>query len=161
MEGMLTTWFRKGLKLAEKLSRRVLMKPRADKTTSRAFDAISKLALSIRIWSNCSSTLSATSSYDMTKVNYDISIHNRKCHHFLTMQKYLTKNALTAVHDWCNISVKLTTKWKLQMPSVLWHCWLGGRKGIQPAKNEGDDGSGYWLVGCSGAQPDDRCVCLC
>lgn len=49
MEGMLTTWFRKGLKLAEKLSRRVLMKPRADKTTSRAFDAISKLALSIRI----------------------------------------------------------------------------------------------------------------
>ena len=26
------------------------------------------------------------------------------------------------------------------MPSVLWHCWLGGRKDIQPVKN--------WLVGC-------------
>ena len=26
------------------------------------------------------------------------------------------------------------------MPSVLWRCWLGGRKGIQPVKN--------WVVGC-------------
>jgi len=23
---------------------------------------------------------------------------------------------------------------------VLWHCWLGGRKGIRPVKN--------WVVGC-------------
>ena len=26
------------------------------------------------------------------------------------------------------------------MPSVLWHCWLGGRKCIRPVKN--------WAVGC-------------
>jgi len=26
------------------------------------------------------------------------------------------------------------------LPSVLWRCWLGGRKGIQPVKN--------WVVGC-------------
>jgi len=26
------------------------------------------------------------------------------------------------------------------LPSVLWHCWLGGRKGILPVK--------YWVVGC-------------
>ena len=26
------------------------------------------------------------------------------------------------------------------LPSVLWHCWLGGRKGIRPVKN--------WVVGC-------------
>ena len=26
------------------------------------------------------------------------------------------------------------------VPSVLWRCWLGGRKGIQPVKN--------WVVGC-------------
>jgi len=26
------------------------------------------------------------------------------------------------------------------LPSVLWCCWLGGRKGIRPAKN--------WVVGC-------------
>jgi len=23
------------------------------------------------------------------------------------------------------------------LPSVLWHCWLGGRKGIRPVKNGG------------------------
>ena len=23
-------------------------------------------------------------------------------------------------------------------PSVLWHCWLGGRKGIRPVKNMGE-----------------------
>jgi len=28
----------------------------------------------------------------------------------------------------------------ITMPSVLWHCWLGGRKGIQRVKN--------WAVGC-------------
>jgi len=27
-----------------------------------------------------------------------------------------------------------------RLPSVLWHCWLGSRKGIRPVKN--------WLVGC-------------
>jgi len=26
------------------------------------------------------------------------------------------------------------------LPSVLWHCWLGGRKGIRPVKN--------WVAGC-------------
>jgi len=26
------------------------------------------------------------------------------------------------------------------LPSVLWHCWLGGRKGTRPVKN--------WVVGC-------------
>ena len=30
--------------------------------------------------------------------------------------------------------------WRRTMPSVLWRCWLGGRKGIRPVKN--------WVVGC-------------
>jgi len=30
--------------------------------------------------------------------------------------------------------------------AVLWHCWLGGRKGIRPVKNMGDGGGGHWLV---------------
>jgi len=34
------------------------------------------------------------------------------------------------VHYVCNVC----------LPSVLWRCWLGGRKGIQPVKN--------WVVGC-------------
>ena len=29
---------------------------------------------------------------------------------------------------------------KLYVPSVLSHCWLGGRKGIQPVKNSPDRG---------------------
>ena len=32
------------------------------------------------------------------------------------------------------------TQLKLSQPSVLWRCWLGGRKGIRPVKN--------WVVGC-------------
>ena len=50
------------------------------------------------------------------------------------------------------------------LPSVLWCCWLGGRKGIQPVKN--------WVVGCwhgylSGARcrlaygPDDATATHC
>ena len=30
--------------------------------------------------------------------------------------------------------------WSYLWPSVLWHCWLGGRKGIRPVKK--------WVVGC-------------
>ena len=29
---------------------------------------------------------------------------------------------------------------EILVPSVLWRCWLGGRKGIRPVKN--------WVVGC-------------
>ena len=65
-ETMLTTWFRKMPKLAEKLSRRVLMNPSAERTTSRAFDAMSKHALSISTLSSSSSTLSATLLYNIT-----------------------------------------------------------------------------------------------
>ena len=36
--------------------------------------------------------------------------------------------------------VDFSTVWCQFFPSVLWHCWLGGRKGIRPVKN--------WVVGC-------------
>ena len=32
------------------------------------------------------------------------------------------------------------------LPSVLWHCWLVGRKGIRSVKKWGDGGGGHWLV---------------
>ena len=32
-----------------------------------------------------------------------------------------------------------------ELPSVLWHCWLGSRKGIRLVKNM-VDGGGHWLV---------------
>ena len=31
-------------------------------------------------------------------------------------------------------------KYTVNIPSVVWRCWLGGRKGIRPVKN--------WVVGC-------------
>ena len=34
---------------------------------------------------------------------------------------------------WLDICTVCSAKKKL-LPSVLWHCWLGGRKGIQPVK---------------------------
>jgi len=35
----------------------------------------------------------------------------------------------------------ITSNWdRPPVPSVLWRCWLGGRKGIRPVKN--------WVVGC-------------
>ena len=36
--------------------------------------------------------------------------------------------------------VILLTHCCVSLPSVLWRCWLGGRKGIRPVKN--------WVVGC-------------
>ena len=42
------------------------------------------------------------------------------------------------------------------MPSVLWRCWLGGRKGIRPVKNSG--GVLAWLSVWSEVQ---TCICSC
>ena len=58
----------------------------------------------------------------------------------------------------CKTDRKLTLQWSscevyflylllVLLPSVLWRCWLGGRKGIQLVKN--------WVVGCWG-----EVVCL-
>jgi len=40
---------------------------------------------------------------------------------------------------WVYVKNKYTSFWNL-LPSVLWRCWLGGRKGIRPVKNR--------VVGC-------------
>ena len=50
-----------------------------------------------------------------------ISRHRNRCVQFTAHTRYI----------W--------TYW-WHMPSVLWRCWLGGRKGIRPVKN--------WVVGC-------------
>jgi len=41
-------------------------------------------------------------------------------------------------------STKLKTV--ISLPSVLCHCWLGGRKGIRPVKVWEDGAGGHWLV---------------
>ena len=50
--------------------------------------------------------------------------------------------------------VKWHIKHSLLMPSVLWRCWLGGRKSTRPVKNRA---VGYWHGYLSGA----RCRCWC
>ena len=42
---------------------------------------------------------------------------------------------------------------------MLWHCWLGGRKGIRPVKKWGDGGGGHWLVRMEW-RPAGQSVCL-
>ena len=41
------------------------------------------------------------------------------------------------VYNGISVSFRVESCWR---PSVLWRCWLGGRKGIRPVKN--------WVVGC-------------
>ena len=43
--------------------------------------------------------------------------------------------------------------------TLLWRCWLGGRKGIRPVKIWGDGGGGHWLVRMEW-RPVGRSVCL-
>jgi len=55
------------------------------------------------------------------------------------------KNVFTyARHQSLNLAICLSSslyaKYITNVPSVLWRCWLGGRKGIWPVKN--------WVVGC-------------
>ena len=61
------------------------------------------------------------------------------------MSKENTSSALAtnSPHSRTNWST-LISRWFINtfintLPSVLWHCWLGGRKGIRPVKN--------WVVG--------------
>jgi len=59
----------------------------------------------------------------------------------------------------CDYNPALTLKLQimqlmLNMPSVLWRCWLGGRKGIRPVKN--------WVTGCwHGYVSGSRCRFAC
>ena len=47
---------------------------------------------------------------------------------------------------------------KLILPSVLWHCWLGGRKGIRPVKKW--RGRWRWALVSPDAVAPSRMVCV-
>jgi len=76
---------------------------------------------------------------------------NRKPHFFLqnllkpTDRKHFeTVTTLSICHYFMTVESPY-------LPSVLWHCWLGGRKGIRPVKN-----GGWWwwtLVSLDGVAP--------
>ena len=56
------------------------------------------------------------------------------------------------IHSWATLFIHLFTGW---LPSVIWHCWLGGRKGIRPVKKLSGEVLA-WLSVCSEVQ----IVCL-
>ena len=62
---------------------------------------------------------------------------DNSCSFFSQMELFLSHyhNPVTA---WQFNYKKITN---CLVPSVLWHCWLGGKKGIRPVKNE------WWGVG--------------
>ena len=68
--------------------------------------------------------------------------HNMCCLHLCRCKKMLSflyhLYLLLSLHfvfsTFCNTFIVV------DVPSVLWRCWLGGRKGIRPVKN--------WVVGC-------------
>ena len=68
---------------------------------------------------------------------YHITQHNNNITHLLSTKPLLINKRI-------NFSTFSAVFLSLQcypfIPSVLWHCWLGGRKGIRPVKN--------WVVGC-------------
>ena len=73
-----------------------------------------------------------------------------KCYHKLGTSGAL-RSSLHAINTIQRMLTKVFIPLKQNsMPSVLWHCWLGGRKGIRPVKN--------WVVGCGlGYESGSRC----
>ena len=57
----------------------------------------------------------------------------------MSRHRSLANPAIAQSHAASNCT-QLTAMYKVAVPSVLWRCWLGGRKGIRPVKN--------WVVGC-------------
>ena len=79
--------------------------------------------------------------------NHHCSVVTRRIH---TFQKHIiTSKNILSLEFHCGFLLL----------SVLWHCWLGGRKGIRPVKNGGDDGGGHWLVRMEW-RPPGLSVCL-
>ena len=65
----------------------------------------------------------------------------RQPHHHSPDHVWHTDSAVSCeARYWTRSQLLCTTAFRLVFPSVLWHCWLGDRKGIQPVK------TGSWLV---------------
>ena len=60
--------------------------------------------------------------------------------HFLLWTYDVASIMIITICQQCLYSVLLLTLFWLLVPSVLWRCWLGGRKGIRLVKN--------WVVRC-------------
>jgi len=91
-----------------------------------------------------------TNGGDFPRRRLDISHYNQWGWFSLQKVRYIVWESLEIGHMTCNCSnpakkavvllcVNIILLCSL-LPSVLWRCWLGSRKGIRPVKN--------WAVGC-------------
>ena len=90
----------------------------------------------------------ATSSLTITKSMFELRKllqKYKRCNQNLNvtdefLQKWLCLHTAQGWH-WVKVLCPIShTGTSVPWPSVLWHCWLGSRKGIRPVKN--------WVVGC-------------
>jgi len=65
------------------------------------------------------------------------------CFTFLNMLNFLSRLLLLVLECLDFVWFRNGSS-SMSVPSVLWHCWLGGRNSIRPVKM-GDGGSGHWL----------------
>ena len=77
------------------------------------------------------------------------------CQCWLSLCQRVCWSTFTICYLCCSMpSVHMPSVHMPSIPSVLWHCWLGGRKGIRPVKN--------WVVGCwRGYLSGVRCRLAC
>jgi len=85
----------------------------------------------------CKAYCMLTPAYIENSCQADIKIHHSA---YLSMFKRWSMHYL--LQCVCYVVFVLVSMWCMSYykPSVLWRCWLGGRKGIRPIKN--------WVVGC-------------
>jgi len=102
--------------------------------------------------------------YDINNIGYHDDRTEQKKNN---VWKLLGSNFQQAKNSTVAVNNSSKSLWKLQvifrvlltrisfiLPSVLWRCWLGGRKGIRHIKN--------WAVGCwHGYLPGARCRLAC
>jgi len=83
-------------------------------------------------------------------------VYHERCTTFVAVTELITVNWLscdtgpdaTEMYIICmTLCESFSSELMKPLPSLLWHCWLGGRKGIQPVKN---GGWGRWAL----ASPD-------
>ena len=96
----------------------------------------------------------------LLKFSDQYSTHCTLNQYLMLQQDSLHLNLSIAKRTMCfMIIINNLLRFLLFLPSVLWRCWLGGRKGIRPVKNMGDGGGGHWLVRMEW-RPAEWSVCL-
>ena len=77
---------------------------------------------------NCKETTYTSASTSTSTINCSTSTYQTNCFHILQVYQINTQYLAQLLN---------TASVRTHLPSVLWHCWLGDWKGIQPVKKLG------------------------